>query len=46
MTMSAITNRDYPVDYGVCSLPAIVVLAANLITGYFNALADPTIQLK
>ncbi len=29
MTMSAITNRDYPVIMGVCLLSAIVVLAAK-----------------
>ncbi len=46
MTMSAITNRDYPVIMGVCLLSAIVVLAANLITDILYALADPTIQLK
>ena len=32
MTMSAITNRDYPVIMGVCLLSAVVVLAANLLT--------------
>ena len=46
MTMSAITNRDYPVIMGVCLLSAIVVLAANLIADILYALADPTIQLK
>ena len=46
MTMSAISNRDYPVIMGVCLLSAIVVLAANLITDILYALADPTIQLK
>ena len=46
MTMSAITNRDYPVIMGVCLLSAIVVLAVNLITDILYALADPTIQLK
>ena len=46
MTMSAITNRDYPGIMGVCLLSAIVVLAANLITDILYALADPTIQLK
>lgn len=35
MTMSAITNRDYPVIMGVCLLSAIVVLAANLITDIY-----------
>ena len=46
MTMSAITNRDYPVIMGVCLLSAVVVLAANLITDILYALVDPTIQLK
>ena len=46
MTMSAISNRDYPVIMGVCLLSAVVVLAANLITDILYALADPTIQLK
>ena len=46
MTMSAITNRDYPVIMGVCLLSAVVVLAANLITDILYAVADPTIQLK
>jgi peptide/nickel transport system permease protein len=45
MTMSAISNRDYPVIMGVCLLSAIVVLVANLITDILYALADPTIQL-
>lgn len=46
MTMSAITNRDYPVIMGVCLLSAIVVLAANLITDILYAIVDPTIQYK
>ena len=46
MTMSAITNRDYPVIMGVCLLSAIVVLVANLLTDILYALADPTIQLN
>lgn len=46
MTMSAITNRDYPVIMGVCLLSAIVVLAANLVTDILYALVDPTIQLQ
>lgn len=45
MTMSAISNRDYPVIMGVCLLSAVVVLAANLITDILYALVDPTIQL-
>ena len=32
MTMSAISNRDFPVIMGVCLLSAIVVLMANLVT--------------
>ena len=46
MTMSAITNRDYPVIMGVCLLSAVVVLAANLLTDILYALVDPTIQLQ
>jgi peptide/nickel transport system permease protein len=46
MTMSAITNRDYPVIMGVCLLSAIVVLVANLITDILYAIVDPTIQYK
>ncbi|MGL5259053.1 MAG: ABC transporter permease [Lachnospiraceae bacterium] len=46
MTMSAITNRDYPVIMGVCLLSAVVVLVANLITDILYALVDPTIQLQ
>ena len=46
MTMSAITNRDYPVIMGVCLLSAVVVLAANLLTDILYALVDPTIKLK
>ena len=45
MTMSAISNRDYPVIMGVCLLAAIVVLMANLLTDILYALVDPTIQL-
>lgn len=45
MTMSAISNRDYPVIMGVCLLSAVVVLAANLVTDILYALVDPTIQL-
>ena len=45
MTMSAISNRDYPVIMGVCLLSAVVVLVANLITDILYALVDPTIQL-
>lgn len=45
LTMTAISNRDYPVIMGVCLLSAIVVLAANLITDILYALVDPTIQL-
>lgn len=45
MTMSAISNRDYPVIMGVCLLSAIVVLVGNLITDILYALVDPTIQL-
>lgn len=45
MTMSAISNRDYPVIMGVCLLSAIVVLIANLVTDILYALVDPTIQL-
>lgn len=44
MTMSAISNRDYPVIMGVCLLSAVVVLAANLVTDILYALVDPTIQ--
>lgn len=46
MTMSAITNRDYPVIMGVCLLSAVVVLIGNLITDIMYAVVDPTIQLK
>lgn len=46
MTMSAITNRDYPVIMGVCLLSAIVVLMANLLTDILYAVVDPTIQYK
>ncbi len=46
MTMSAISNRDYPVIMGVCLLSAVVVLVANLLTDVLYALADPTIQLS
>ena len=46
MTMSAITNRDYPVIMGVCLLSAIVVLLANLLTDILYAVVDPTIQYK
>ncbi|MDE6662572.1 MAG: ABC transporter permease [Lachnospiraceae bacterium] len=46
MTMSAISNRDYPVIMGVCLLSAVVVLAGNLITDILYALVDPTIQLQ
>lgn len=45
MTMSAISNRDFPVIMGVCLLSAIVVLVANLVTDILYALVDPTIQL-
>lgn len=45
MTMSAISNRDYPVIMGVCLLSAVVVLVANLVTDILYALVDPTIQL-
>ena len=46
MTMSAISNRDYPVIMGVCLLSAVVVLVGNLITDILYALVDPTIQLQ
>ena len=46
MTMSAISNRDYPVIMGVCLLSAVVVLTANLVTDILYALVDPTIQLR
>ncbi len=46
MTMSAISNRDYPVIMGVCLLSAVVVLAANLLTDILYALVDPTISLQ
>ena len=46
MTMTAITNRDYPVIMGVCLLSAVVVLLANLITDILYAVVDPTIQLQ
>lgn len=46
MTMSAISNRDYPVIMGVCLLSAIVVLAGNLVTDILYAVVDPTIQLE
>lgn len=46
MTMSAITNRDYPVIMGVCLLSAVVVLLANLLTDILYAVVDPTIQYK
>ncbi len=45
MTMSAISNRDYPVIMGVCLLSAVVVLIANLLTDILYVLADPAIQL-
>lgn len=45
LTMTAISNRDYPVIMGVCLLSAIVVLVANLVTDILYALVDPTIQL-
>ncbi|MBO5210081.1 MAG: ABC transporter permease [Lachnospiraceae bacterium] len=46
MTMSAISNRDYPVIMGVCLLSAVVVLVGNLVTDVMYALVDPTIQLQ
>lgn len=46
MTMSAISNRDYPVIMGVCLLSAVVVLVGNLLTDILYALADPTIRLQ
>lgn len=46
MTMSAISNRDYPVIMGVCLLSAIVVLIGNLLTDILYALVDPTIQMQ
>ena len=46
MTMSAISNRDYPVIMGVCLLSAVVVLVSNLVTDILYAFADPTIQLQ
>ncbi len=46
MTMSAITNRDYPVIMGVCLLSAIVVLLGNLLTDILYAVVDPTIKLQ
>ena len=46
MTMSAISNRDYPVIMGVCLLSAVVVLISNLITDIMYAVVDPTIQLQ
>ena len=46
MTMSAISNRDYPVIMGVCLLSAVVVLIGNLVTDIMYALVDPTIQLQ
>ena len=46
MTMSAISNRDYPVIMGACLLSAVVVLVGNLVTDILYALVDPTIQLK
>lgn len=46
MTMSAISNRDYPVIMGVCLLSAVVVLIGNLVTDILYALVDPTIQLQ
>ena len=46
MTMSAISNRDYPVIMGVCLLSAVVVLVGNLLTDILYALVDPTIQLQ
>ena len=45
MTMSAISNRDFPVIMGVCLLSAIVVLLGNLLTDILYAVADPTIRL-
>ncbi len=45
LTMTAISNRDYPVIMGVCLLSAVVVLVANLVTDILYALVDPTIQL-
>lgn len=44
ITMSAITNRDFPVIMGVCLLSAVVVLVANLLTDIAYALVDPTIK--
>jgi len=46
MTMSAISNRDYPVIMGVCLLSAVVVLLGNLLTDILYAIVDPTIQYK
>lgn len=46
MTMSAISNRDYPVIMGVCLLSAVVVLIGNLVTDIMYAVVDPTIQLQ
>lgn len=45
LTMTAISNRDYPVIMGVCLLSAVVVLVANLVTDILYAVVDPTIQL-
>ncbi len=46
MTMSAISNKDYPVIMGVCLFSAVIVLLGNLLTDILYAVADPTIQLK
>lgn len=46
MTMSAVTNRDYPVIMGVCLLSAVVVLLGNLLTDILYAAADPTIKFQ
>ena len=44
ITMSAVTQHDYPVIMGVCLLSAVVVLLSNLLTDILYALVDPTIQ--
>ena len=46
MTMSAITNRDYPVIMGVTVMIAAAVLIANILTDVAYGILDPRISYK
>ncbi len=46
LTLSAISERDYPLILGILLLLSFIIQAVNIVTDFAYALADPRIRLR